>query len=86
MNTLLELATQLQESAFGLWLREAPIAFPVVEGLHLLSLALSFGLLLLADLRLLGWLWRDQPLAAVLRPLRPWLFAGFSRSFITGRL
>jgi hypothetical protein len=82
----LDIAQSLQDSKFGLALRESQIAFPVVEGIHLLGLALSFGLLLFVDLRLLGLIFEDLPFEDVVQPLRRWLYVGFSVTFLSGAL
>jgi hypothetical protein len=86
MTTLLQLAEALQQSAIGTAIREAPVGYPFIEGLHLLGLALSFGLIVFIDLRLAGLLLRDVPARRLLDPLRPWVFAGFLGTFTTGVL
>jgi hypothetical protein len=58
--------------------------YPLVEAAHVLSLALSVGLLAIADLRLIGLFMRRQPVADTLEALRPWLLAGFLVIFATG--
>src|SRR5436190_20488218 len=67
-------------------LRESLYAFPIIEGTHVISLALSVGLVIWFDLRLAGWILKDQSVSAVFRPLRPFMLAGFGLSFITGGL
>jgi hypothetical protein len=67
-------------------LRESYYVFPIIEGTHVISLALSVGLVIWFDLRLAGWILRDQPVSAVFRPLRPFMLAGFGLSFATGGL
>jgi hypothetical protein len=84
--TLHELVLLIQDSAFSTALRESQYAFPLIEAAHLLGLALSFGLVLLTDLRLTGLLLRRVPLADLLQQLRPYIFGGFALTFITGGL
>jgi hypothetical protein len=67
-------------------LRESYYVFPIVEGTHVISLALSVGLVIWFDLRLVGWILKDQPVSAVFRPLRPFMLGGFAITFITGVL
>jgi hypothetical protein len=67
-------------------LRESYYVFPIVEGLHVISLAVSVGLVIWFDLRLAGWILTDQPVSAVFRPLRPFLLAGFGLTCVTGGL
>ena len=85
-NTLFDIAHFLQESAFGTALRESQYAFPVIEALHLLGLAISFGLILVTDLRLIGVLFQRVPLADLLDQLRHIVFGGFALTFLTGGL
>jgi len=81
-----DLVLLIQESAFSTALRESQYAFPLIEAAHLLGLALSFGLILLTDLRLTGLLLRQVPLSDLLRQLRLYIFGGFALTFITGGL
>jgi uncharacterized protein DUF6644 len=67
-------------------LRESLYLFPIVEGTHVISLALSVGLVMWFDLRLAGWILKDQPVSAVFRPLRPFMLTGFAITFITGAM
>jgi hypothetical protein len=76
----------LQDSSFGTALRESPYAFPIVEGVHLLGLAVSFGLILVTDLRLIGLFLKQVPVSDVLHQLRHWVFGGFFVTFATGFL
>jgi hypothetical protein len=67
-------------------LRESLYVFPIVEGLHVVSLAFSVGLVMWFDLRLAGWILKDQPVSAVFRPLRPFMLTGFAITVVTGSL
>ena len=67
-------------------LRESLYLFPVIEGTHVISLALSVGLIIWFDMRLVGWILTDQPVSAVFRPIRPFMLTGFGIAFITGGL
>ena len=81
-----ELALQLSESEIGTALRESLILFPLIEGIHLLGLALSFGLIFFTDLRLIGVFLTDVPVSRILLQLRRWISTGFALTFITGFL
>jgi hypothetical protein len=86
VTRLLELAQQLQDSAIGTAIAESRYAFPIIEGLHLVGLSISVGLIFLTDLRLLGVSFREVPLADILRNLRPYVLGGFVLVFLTGGL
>ncbi|MDO9213284.1 MAG: hypothetical protein Q8Q54_05155 [Methylococcales bacterium] len=84
--SLIEFAQLLYDSEMGTALRESIYAFPIVEGLHLIGLAFSFGLLMFIDLRLLGVFLESEPAQELLHSLRPWLLVGFVVTVITGIL
>lgn len=81
---LLDFAQTLYDSGFGTELRESVLVFPIIEGLHLIGLAFSVGLIFFVDLRLLGWFLPKVPVHSILQPLRPWLFGGFALTLVTG--
>jgi uncharacterized protein DUF6644 len=84
--SVIEYAQQLYDSDFASGIRESLFVFPIIEGIHLLSLAFSVGLLMLVDLRLVGLYLRDVPVSEVLGPMRPWLLTGFMVQLISGVL
>lgn len=86
LPTLLDLAQRLQDTSIGTTLAESRYAFPVVEGVHLVGLSLSVGLLAVIDLRLMGVFMRSTPLREVLEHLRPWAIGGFAMTFLSGLL
>ena len=67
-------------------IRESIWVFPIIEGSHLLGIALSAGALCWFDLRLLGLALRDDPVSAVWKHIMPVAFVGFGLVFITGSL
>lgn len=81
-----EILQTMYDSPLGTSLAESLYVYPLVEGTHLLSLALSFGLIVLTDLRLTGFVFTHVPVHIVLQQLRPWLIAGFAVTFATGIL
>ena len=86
MSLILEFAQGIQNSDFGTSLAESRYAFPIVEGIHLLGLSISVGLILLTDLRLIGVLLRGVSVPVLLRQLRPWVLTGFAVTFASGVL
>src|SRR5205809_7534419 len=76
----------MQNSAFGTGIRESTWTFPVVETTHVLSLAISVGILIWFDLRLLGWGMKHQPISQIHKQLMPYAFFGFVVMTITGIL
>ncbi|CAG0989905.1 hypothetical protein MTYP_02227 [Methylophilaceae bacterium] len=84
MSLLIEYSQVLQDFQFSTALRESIYMFPIVEGLHLLGLAFSVGLIVFTDLRLVGKFLRNEPVSDILFQLRPWVLSGFAITFITG--
>jgi hypothetical protein len=62
----------------------SPYIGPAVNLIHLLSMVLFMGALLMVDLRLLGFGLTRQPLAQVARDAQPWLLVGLAGIVITG--
>lgn len=81
-----DILQSMYDSPLGTSLAESLYVYPLVEGTHLLSLALSFGLIVLTDLRLIGFTFTHVPVQILLQQLRPWLIAGFIVTFATGIL
>lgn len=86
MSALLTLAEAIQNSGLGPVLAESELAFPIIEGIHLIGLSISVGLIVLTDLRLLGVFLRHVPVSEVLHQLRPWVLGGFAAIFLSGGL
>ena len=77
---------RLAESPWSAGLHESEIAYSLIESFHVWSLCLFFGMTILFDLRLLGWIMRDVPVSEVIRRLQPWTIAGFVLMVISGTL
>lgn len=79
-------------SDFWLWLEMLPIAseigatwwFPFMESLHVLSLAIMLGAIVMLDLRVLGWAALRYPISSLNRELVPWSAGAFFIANITG--
>lgn len=83
---LFALAERIEYSAVGVAIGESRYGYAVIEGIHLIGLAVALGLPFAIDLRLLGLLLRDVPVADLMRQLRPWVTWGFVAIFVTGGL
>ena len=67
-------------------IREGALPYPIIGGVHLLGIALFGGMVLVSDLRLLGWIMRQHPASDVVRAFRPWKIVGFLLVLISGLL
>ena len=83
---LLEYCQWLQETAISISIRESILAFPVIEGLHLLGISVSAGLIAISDLRMMGMVLKKESASDVFHQLIPWISAGFALMIITGSL
>ncbi|HVF16442.1 MAG TPA: hypothetical protein VNA21_06005, partial [Steroidobacteraceae bacterium] len=61
MNSLITWAEQIEASQIGVAIAESRFAYPVIEGIHLIGLAVSVGLIFITDLRLMGVLLKRVP-------------------------
>lgn len=86
METLHPWLEAIEQTAPGVYVRESPYGFPIVVGLHILSLAFSLGMFLWFDLRLLGLALTRTRVSAVYRRLMPWATIGFLLAFATGSM
>ena len=65
-------------------LRESLWVFPIVEGIHVLAIALVAGSIVFLDLRLLGILFRGERVTTVAHQVMPVVWAGFGVSVLSG--
>ena len=76
----------LGNTPWSVALHESILAYPVVESVHVLTLCLFLGLVVMLDLRLLGVTMLKTPVSEVMERLAPWTIAGFAVMAITGSL
>lgn len=84
--SLLEFCQWLQETPVSIAIRESTLMFPVLEGTHLLAIGMSAGAIAISDLRMMGKIFRKQPISDVFNGIAPWMIMGFGLMFITGVL
>ena len=74
----------LADTPFSTGIRESTYIYPVIESVHVLSLCVFVGLLLLWDLRLLGITLRRIAVSEVWARLIPWITLGAVLMVISG--
>ena len=67
-------------------IREGALPYPILGGFHLLGIALFGGMVLVTNLRLLGWAMQRRPVSDVVQQLGPWKRAGFVLVVASGLL
>jgi hypothetical protein len=75
--SLLSLAQRVQSTDFFTAMRGSAYVYPIVLTLHLIAIALFGGMILLVDMRLLGWATRKYTVSELVDQLRPLKRAGF---------
>ena len=76
----------LFESDIGTGIRESLWVFPIIEGSHLLGIAVSVGALCWFDFRLVGFAFQREPVSQVWKQVMPFAIGGFVLMFVTGIL
>jgi hypothetical protein len=83
---LLEKCIALANTEGGTFIRESIWQFPLIEGIHVLSIAMSVGMILWFDLRLLGVNMKKRPVSEVFNGVYWWMVGGFTAAAISGLL
>ena len=76
----------LRDTPFSAMMRDSIWAEPIVETVHVLTLAVFLGFVLVLDLRLLDLTMRERRVSAMFEQLNPGLFGGFAVMLVTGLL
>ena len=84
--SLLSFWQWLADTPFSTGIRESTYIYPVIESVHVLSLCVFVGLLLLWDLRLVGITLRRIAVSEVSARLIPWITLGAGLMVISGLL
>jgi hypothetical protein len=85
MNVL-SLLEWVESTNLSTAIREGALLYPIIGGVHLLAIALFGGMLVMTDLRLLGWAMRRRTVSEILEQFRVWKRAGFVLVVLSGLL
>jgi hypothetical protein len=83
---IVQAAAWLEATALSTGIRESIWVYPIVESLHVVTIALFLGLTAAMDARLLGVALRETPVGVVMDRLLPWIRIGFAIMLVTGLL
>lgn len=83
---LLSLFQWIESTTLARSINESLYAYASIQAVHLLSLAVVGGAVLLVDLRILGLGMRNQSVQQVARVAWPWLLTGTIGIIVTGTL
>jgi len=76
----------LQDTALATFIRESGSAFPTLESVHVIGIALVFGTIAVVDLRLLGVASHRKSALRLIHELLPFTWVAFLVCVITGSL
>jgi hypothetical protein len=74
---ILEFFRWVQSTDFMTFIRESGLTYPIIMSTHLACIAIFGGMIVITDLRLLGAILTDRPIADVVNGLRWWKRLGF---------
>ena len=83
---LLPFCEWLASTAGSMALHESLYLYPLVESVHVWTLAVFVGLAAILDLRLLGLALRPVPVTELVQRLNPWLVGGGTVMIVSGSL
>ena len=76
----------LESTQTAEFIRESEWAFPTIESVHVIALALLVGTIAIVDLRLLGLASTSRSYADLSREVLPWTWGSFVLAVISGSL
>ena len=80
---------------FSIWISNTPLSLfigknfwfiPIVQTIHILAIATSFGSVAMINLRILGVSWRSRTVEQTARRFLPWIWWSFLVLILTGLL
>jgi len=84
--SLLRFCEWLSRTPLSVLLREGAYEYPVLLIIHLMSIAVFGGIVVMGNLRVLGIAMRSVPVSQVIGQFRAWKWIGFAILLITGTL
>jgi hypothetical protein len=86
MHLLYALISYFEDSALADNIRENDLLFPLVESVHVLSICLVVGSILVVDLRLLGLASINRPVSRLTNGILPLTWSAFAVAVASGSL
>lgn len=75
--TIAQLSHAIQSIGFLTYIRESGYTYPMILSTHLTAICVFGGMILMTDMRILGFALRDVPVTDVVKQLRRWKQIGF---------
>ena len=86
MLTLSEFISYFEDSALADNIRENDLLFPLIESVHVVSICLVVGSILVIDLRLLGLASLNRPVGRITNAILPLTWSAFAVAAVSGLL
>lgn len=81
-----QILSRLEATSVATAVRESTWLFPTIETLHVLSIALVVGTIMIVDFRLINVASRRRPVSELMNEVLPWTWVAFICAVITGSL
>jgi uncharacterized membrane protein len=75
---------RLGQTSLSIALREDPYPYPVLLTIHVISIALFGGMVVMGNLRVLGLAMRGERVSELMGQFRPWKWTGLAILIVTG--
>jgi hypothetical protein len=76
----------LEDTDAAVYIAQSDWAFPIIETIHVIAIALVIGTVSVVDLRILGWASAGRPYRQIAIEVLPWTWAAFCAAVLTGGL
>jgi hypothetical protein len=76
----------IQDTGLAAGIRNSLLWFPVLEAVHVISIGLVFGTIMIVDLRILGLAGTERSYGKVSADVLKWTWAAFGLAILTGSL
>ena len=76
----------LEATGLATSIRDSLYIFPLLEGFHVVGLAMVFGCIAIIDFRLLEWASTDRPFKRVFADIMVWIWMAYALTIATGLL
>jgi hypothetical protein len=86
LDSISALLRWLETTRLSVFIQQSEWAFPMIEAIHVIALALVVGTIAIVDLRLLGWASVTRPVSGLCREVLPLTWGAFALAVITGAL
>lgn len=81
---IVDLSLWISETKASLWIGNHFWAIPILQNIHILSIAASFGSVLMIDMRILGYTGKGLTMSQTIRRYMPWIWWSMLTLIISG--